>query len=275
MPKKAALKRLVERLKRLIDLLFRRWPSKRVFSPDSLLRRDLLVIFLILMLGLSSKFFSGYALSQTVSSDSSTPHPLPVTLWHRNPISSPDSILLVRSDQVEKPNENVVSVPPATPSFISPSPHVSPSPSPSPTQTSLPSPSPSPSPSPTQTSMNLSLGLYKNNPNSNQSEILLDIDWSSMAPGEERNSSVIYFRNEGDLPFTMSFSTANWVFLDSSNNNLSQNYSRYFTLRWNYDNSPLAVNEVRPVIFTLAVSSNTKDVVNFSFDVVLTITSSN
>jgi hypothetical protein len=104
---------------------------------------------------------------------------------------------------------------------------------------------------------------------------LLDVDLSSITPGQERNSSVIYFRNEGDLPFTMSFSTANWVFLDSSNNNLSQNYSRYFTLRWNYDNYPLALNEVRPVVFTLAVSSNTKDVVDFSFDVVLTITSSN
>jgi hypothetical protein len=103
---------------------------------------------------------------------------------------------------------------------------------------------------------------------------LLDVDLSSITPGQERNSSVIYFRNEGDLPFTMSFSTANWVFLDSSNNNLSQNYSRYFTLRWNYDNYPLALNEVRPVIFTLVVSSNTKDVVDFSFDVVLTITSS-
>jgi hypothetical protein len=123
--------------------------------------------------------------------------------------------------------------------------------------------------------MNLSLGLYKNDPDNNQSEILLDIDWSSMTPGEERNSSVIYFRNEGELPFTMSFSTANWVFLDSSNNDLSQNYSSSFALSWNYDNSPLAVNEVRPVVFTLAVSSDIKDVVDFSFDIIITITSSN
>jgi len=259
MAKKVALKRLLERLKRLIDLLFRRRPSKRVFSLDSFLRRDLLVVFLILMLGLSSQFFSGYASSQTVSSNSSTSLPAPVTLWHRNLISSTVSTLLDRSNQVEKPNENVVSVPSAPPSFISPVPYFS------------PSPSPSPSPS----SMNLSLGLYKNNPNNNQSEILLGIDWSSMAPGEERNSSLIYFRNEGDLPFTMSFSTANWVFLDSSNNSLSQNYSSNFALRWNYDNSPLALNEVRPVVFTLAVSSNIKDVVDFSFDIVVTITSSN
>ena len=94
-----------------------------------------------------------------------------------------------------------------------------------------------------------------------------------MAPGEERNSSVVYFRNEGDLPFTMSFSTDNWVILDSSNSSLSQNYSIYFTLSWNYYNSPLAVNEVRPVIFTLAVSSDIKDVVDFSFDIVITATS--
>jgi hypothetical protein len=261
------LKRL---LKKLMDLLFRRRPSKRVFSPDSLLRRDLLMVFLIFMLGLSSQFFSGYALSQTVSSYSSTSQP--TTTWHRNLISSTVSTLLARSDQVEKPNENALPVSPVHPSFNSPFPYVSPSSSPTPT---LSPPSPSPSPSHSPSSMNLSLGIYKNNPNNNQKEILLDVDLSSITPGQERNSSVIYFKNEGDLPFTMSFSTANWLFLDSSNNNLSQNYSRYFTLRWNYDNSPLAVDEVRPVIFTLAVSSNTKDVVDFSFDVVLTITSSN
>lgn len=275
MAKKVALKRLLERLKRLIDLLFRRWSSKRVFSLNSLPRRDLLVIFLILMLGLSSQLFSGYASSQTGSSYLSTSYPQPATLWHRNFIISPDSTLLPGSDQVEKPNENISSVPPAPPSFISPFPYVSPSPSPSPTPTSSSSPSLSPSPSPSPSSMNLSLGLYKNDPNNNQSEIMLDIDWLSMAPGEEQNSSVIYFRNEGALPFTMSFSTANWFFLDSSNNSLSQNYSSNFALRWNYDNSPLAVNEVRPVVFTLAVSSNIKEVVDFSFDTVITVTSSN
>ena len=259
MTKKAELKRLLESLKRLIDLIFQRWRtrgSKRIFSLDSFLRRDLLVVFLILVLAVSSQFFSGYASSQTVLNNSSAPQSLPIVLWNTNPAGS---ILSAMPGQVEKPNENVVSTPTNPPSFISPTP------------TSLPSPSALPS------STNISLGLYKNNPNknNNQSEILLDIDWSSMTPGEERNSSLIYYRNEGDSPFTMSFSTANWVFLDSSSNNLSQNYRSHFALRWDYDNSPLVVNEVRPVVFTLAVSSNIKDVVEFSFDIVTTATSSN
>ena len=206
------------------------------------------------MLAVSSQFFSGYASSQTVLNNSSASQSLPIVLWHTNPAGS---ILSAMSGQVEKPNENVVSIPTVPPSFISPTP------------TSLPSPSALPS------STNISLGLYKNNPKNNQSEILLDIDWSSMTPGEERNSSVIYYMNEGDSPFTISFSTANWVFLDSSSNNLPQNYSSNFALRWDYDNSPLVVNEVRPVVFTLAVSSNIKDVVEFSFDIVTTATSPN
>jgi hypothetical protein len=256
---KVALKTFLERLRRQIELLFWRRPSKRLFSPTSFLRRDLLVLLLILMLGLSSQFFSVYASSQTVSSDSSTSQLPSATLWHRNLAGSTISTRLPSPNQVEKPNENVVPVPPRAlpPSFISPFPYISPSPSPSPS------------------SMNISLSLYKNSSNNNQSEILKDIDWPSMEPGEERNSSVIYFRNEGDLPFTMSFSTANWVFLDSSNDSLPQNCSGYFALSWNYDTSPLAVNEVRPVVFTLAVSSNIKDVVDFSFDIVITITSSN
>ena len=101
------------------------------------------------------------------------------------------------------------------------------------------------------------------------------MDWSSIEPGQERNSPVIYFRNDGELPFTMSFSTANWVFLDSSGDSLPQSYSSYFALSWDYDASPLAINEVRTVVFTLAVSSDIKDVVGFSFDIVITIVSAN
>ena len=253
---RVALKKFSERLRRQIELLFQRRPSRHVFSPSSFKRREFLVVLLILMLGLSSQFFNVYATSQTVSSDSSTSQLRHATLWHRSLVGSTVSTLLPSPDQVEKTKENLVPVP-VPPSLISPFPYVSPSPSPSPS------------------SINISLSLYMNNPNITQSEILKDIDWPSMEPGEERNSSVIYFRNEGDLPFTMSFSAANWVFLDSSNDSLSQNCSRYFALSWNYDASPLVVNEVRPVIFTLVVSSNIKDVVDFSFDIVITIASSN
>jgi hypothetical protein len=227
-----------------------------------------MVLFIILMLAVSSQFFSGSALSQAVSSHSPAAHSLPITLWQRSPTGPAVSILPALSDQVEKPNENIMSIPTIPPYYVSPSPDVFPSSSPLPTPTSSPSFSDLPS------SMNISLGIYKNNPDNNQSEILLDIDWSSMAPGEERNSSVVYFSNEGDLPFTMSFWTDNWVFLDSSKNSLSQNYSSNFALSWNYNNSPLAISEVRPVIFTLAVSSDIKDVVDFSFNIVITATSS-
>ena len=263
MAKIVALKRLLQMLKRLIGIFIRRVPSKRVFSLDSILRRDFLVVFLILILAASSQIFSGSASSHTVSGLAPASHPLPTTIWQRSPTGSAVSISPALPDQVEKPNENIAPTPTPPTYSVSPSPDALPFPSPLPTPTSSPS------------MTIITLGLYGNNPFNNQSAILLDIDWSSLTPGEEQNSSVIYFRNEGDLPFTMSFSIDNWVFLDSSNNDLSQNYSSSFALSWNYNNSPLAVNEVRPVVFTLAVSSDIKDVVDFSFDIVITITSSN
>ena len=56
------------------------------------------------------------------------------------------------------------------------------------------------------------------------------------------------------------------------NISLSQEiYQRYFTLTWNYDNSTIAVNEVKPVIFTLSISSNITDVATFSFDIIVTM----
>ena len=127
---KVRLKTYLERFRGQVELLFRRRPSKREFSSPAFLARDLLVVFLILMLGLSSQFFNVYATSQTVSSDSSTSQLRHATLWHRSLVGSTVSTLLPSPDQVEKKG-NVVPVP-VPPSLISPFPYVSPSPSPCP-----------------------------------------------------------------------------------------------------------------------------------------------
>jgi hypothetical protein len=245
------------------------------------LRRDFVAILLIFILAVASQFFGAYSYGQIVATGLSTPQPQLATSWFRRLDDSPTSIILSGPLQAETQTNIVPFLPPIlhtpSPSSATPTPSVTPSPSPyptpSPTPSSTPSPTPSPSPTPPPTPSNISLGLYQNNPSLNQSQVLLNIDWSSMTPGQEKNSSVAYIKNEGDLPFTMSLSTSNWVFEDSAGNSLSQNYSQYFKVTWNYDNTPLKVNEVRPVIFTLAVSSNLTDVASFSFDLVVTITS--
>jgi hypothetical protein len=130
-----------------------------------------------------------------------------------------------------------------------------------------------PSPSSTSPPSTLRLSLYRSYPTQTSQQVLNNIDWSMIVPGQQRNSPTIYFKNEGTVPLTMTFSPSNWVFHDASGNLLPQSYSQYFTLTWNYDNSAMKVDEVRPLVLTLAVSSNLQDVASFSFSLVVTMTS--
>jgi hypothetical protein len=83
----------------------------------------------------------------------------------------------------------------------------------------------------------------------------------------------VYFVNEGSVPITMNVSTSKWAFEDVHGNSLNEteNYSRYFSLTWDYDNSTIAVRETRPVTFSLTVSASIIDVATFSFDLIVTV----
>ena len=122
---------------------------------------------------------------------------------------------------------------------------------------------------------NPELGVYRFDPSKNPSQTLQLIDWNAdglLEIGQARNSPTIYFRNEGQMSGNLLLSTSNWTFKDMQNNTLlQQKYQQYFTLTWNYNNSTIAVNEVKPVIFTLSISSNTTDVTTFSFDIIVTM----
>jgi hypothetical protein len=155
-----------------------------------------------------------------------------------------------------------------SPALVVPTPPATPTPTPSGSPVTV-----TPSPDSTSPPSTLQLGLYRSYPTQVSRQVLDNIDWSMIAPGQQRNSPTIYFKNEGNVPLTMSFSPSNWVFHDADGNLLPQSYSQYFTLTWNYDNSAINVNEVRPLVFTLAVSSNLQDVASFSFSLVVTMTS--
>jgi hypothetical protein len=121
---------------------------------------------------------------------------------------------------------------------------------------------------------NPELGVYRLDPSKSPSQTLQVIDWTAdgmLEPGQARNSPTIYFRNEGQMSRNLLFSASNWVLKGLQNNSLSQEYQRYFTLTWNYDNSTIDVAEIRPVIFTLSISSNIRDVATFSFDIIVTM----
>ena len=127
----------------------------------------------------------------------------------------------------------------------------------------------------TQPVSNPKLSAYSVDPFTNQSKPLTGIDWSSerpILPGQTRNSSQIYFKNEGDMPVTLYLSTSGWIFEDSAGRVLAQDYRQYFSLSWDYDNSTVAVNEMKPVTFTLTISPAVVDVVRFSFEIGVTLT---
>jgi hypothetical protein len=88
------------------------------------------------------------------------------------------------------------------------------------------------------------------------------INWGSIEPGSNVNKTV-YIRNEGNAPATLSMTTSNWV---------PPSASTYMTLSWNYGGQVLAVNEVRQVTLTLAVSSSVTGVTSFSFDITIAAT---
>ena len=87
----------------------------------------------------------------------------------------------------------------------------------------------------TQPVSNLKLSVYSVDPFTNQFQPLTGIDWSGegpILPGQSRNSSRVYFRNEGDLPVTLYLSASGWIFEDSVGRVLAQDYQRYFSLSW-------------------------------------------
>jgi hypothetical protein len=155
-----------------------------------------------------------------------------------------------------------------SPALVVPTPPATPSPTSNGSPVTI-----TPSPDSTSPSSTLRLGLYRSYPTQVSQQVLDNIDWSLIVPGQQRSSPTVYFKNEGTVPLTMTFSPSNWVFHDAAGNLLPQSYSQYFTLTWNYDNSAIRVNEVRPLVFTLAVSSNLTDVASFSFNLVVTMTS--
>ena len=120
---------------------------------------------------------------------------------------------------------------------------------------------------------NLELGIYENDPTKEQPRPLQAIDWSRggpITPGQSRNSSTAYIRNEGSVPFKLDFYVANWALKNLEGNLLSADYQQYFTVTWNYDNSTLTPNQTIPIFFTLTIASNIADVATFSFDIIAT-----
>jgi hypothetical protein len=90
-----------------------------------------------------------------------------------------------------------------------------------------------------------------------------NINWGTLNPGATATQT-IYVKNTGTVPITLSLSTSSWS---------PSNANSYLTLQWNKENTVLNAGASTQATLTLTVASNTGSLTTFSFNVVITGTS--
>ena len=101
------------------------------------------------------------------------------------------------------------------------------------------------------------VGVYWN---SGCTSIVSSVDWGVVEPGATKNV-VVYIKNEGTDPVTLSLSTGNWN---------PSSASSYISLMWDYGGQVIAVDGVVQVTLSLVVSDTIEGITSFSFDIVIT-----
>jgi len=87
------------------------------------------------------------------------------------------------------------------------------------------------------------------------------MNWGAVEPGLS-TSRIIYLKNEGNAPVTLSLATTNW------NPSSAENYT---SIGWNYsEGQQIGAGKVIQVTLTLTMSSNMSRVGSFTFDIVIT-----
>lgn len=111
----------------------------------------------------------------------------------------------------------------------------------------------------------VNIGVYEEE---NCSTVKSSIDWGTMYPGQNKNSTV-YMKNEGTTTATPLLSTSNWVFKDENDTVLSQDNVQYFNLTWSYDNTPIEPTQVVQTTLYLYVSFFIANVTSFAFNIII------
>ena len=100
------------------------------------------------------------------------------------------------------------------------------------------------------------VGVYED---ANCSVAVKYLDWGTLEPDSVKNI-ILYVRNEGNHVATLFLATNNWS---------PVNASSYMALSWNYSGVVLSSMENIGVMLTLSISSAVKNIVDFSFDVII------
>ena len=85
------------------------------------------------------------------------------------------------------------------------------------------------------------------------------LPWGNVSPGGSV-SNLVYIKNEGDVPLTLTLETINWSPTNAPN---------YISLKWNYYGDTVAPNQVIPVRLTLTVSQSINGIQNFNFEIII------
>jgi len=85
------------------------------------------------------------------------------------------------------------------------------------------------------------------------------IDWGILPPGNS-TSRTVYIKNYGNVPVTLSMTTANWV---------PSNATTYLTFSWNRAGYVLNANTTVSATLTLVASANAGNITSFSFNIII------
>ena len=85
------------------------------------------------------------------------------------------------------------------------------------------------------------------------------ISWGTIHPGDTVNKTV-YVKNTGTHTITLSMTPGNWSPEDADT---------YLTLTWDQEGTVLDADDFVPAKLTLSVNSDTGDLTNFSFNIVI------
>jgi hypothetical protein len=109
----------------------------------------------------------------------------------------------------------------------------------------------------TGTVTTVNVGVYSD---SECTQNCTSISWGSIYPGNS-TSRIIYVKNTGTVPITITMTSGSWAPTDADD---------YLTLSWDQQNTVLDVDESVSANLTLSVDSDTDDLADFSFNIVIT-----
>lgn len=89
------------------------------------------------------------------------------------------------------------------------------------------------------------------------------VNWGNIAPGGSVTVS-LWIKNTGNVPVTLSMQTGSWSPIG---------YASTLTLTWNYNNAVIQPNAMLKVDWTLTASTSATPGTSFSFNIILTATS--